>query len=582
MRRICSVVRNHAHFFIVIVVLTVVMTFPTIVYVFKTDVFWVPTSFNRDVYIKFWDVWYGGQILSGQADRFHTELIFFPEGVSLVFHPVFLLYSFVVNALQELMPLSNAFSLCYLLIIISCALSAYIYLLWLFKDKWIALLGATVFGFCSHIYATPHWPEISWIATLPLASYCFHRGIKEHRLALVVLAGGLTGLTSTIVMYHYVVLLIVLGMYIIALGAARWREGSYWRQIILLIAVVVFTSAWRIIPMFQNAGALGEATSWHDLPERSTDLISFFVDDRHPVYGPLAETIFRSPDETRTSRLSFLGFLPLALTAIGLCTKTTRRQMLPWLALCLVFIILRLGSTLNVNGTEFEHIFLPKYYLDRLLPFVFQPFRSADHFMAGARFPLAVLACFGVTALRDRFSSAFRPSVVLVLIAIVGFEYFIPIQDGPSMPGPGGKLTADHVAFAEWLKQEEDQDIALVHLPLGRPNPKFYLFYQTLTGYPQTEASISRTPERAYDYVREHSLLKAWYDRRPVSCDSENRDSYLSALLQLENDGFSHVVYHRDLLDAADIADSFRTANPSYADDYVSIYRVSDLRQSCP
>ena len=129
------------------------MTFPTIVYIFRTDVFWLPTGDNLDVYIKLWDVWYGNQILTGQADRFYTDLIYYPEGVSLANHPLFQLHSFAVTALQVFMPLSNAYSLTHLLIIFSSAGAAYLYLFWLSKDKWLALFGAIVFGFSPQVLA---------------------------------------------------------------------------------------------------------------------------------------------------------------------------------------------------------------------------------------------------------------------------------------------------------------------------------------------------------------------------------------------------------------------------------------------
>ena len=59
------------------------------------------------------------------------------------------------------MPVSNAFSLAYLLIIVFCALSAYVYLHWLFSDKWIALLGAVVFGLSPHVVGHPFHPGIA-------------------------------------------------------------------------------------------------------------------------------------------------------------------------------------------------------------------------------------------------------------------------------------------------------------------------------------------------------------------------------------------------------------------------------------
>lgn len=109
--------------------LTLVLTLPTVSYVLRTDVFWLPTGDSLDVYSNFWDVWYGKLFLIGQADRFYTDLLFYPEGVSLTYHPIFIPHAIVVNALRVFLPMSNAFNLTYLLMTFFCALSAYIYLL---------------------------------------------------------------------------------------------------------------------------------------------------------------------------------------------------------------------------------------------------------------------------------------------------------------------------------------------------------------------------------------------------------------------------------------------------------------------
>ena len=45
-------------------------------------------------------------------------MIFYPEGVSLTYIQVGLIYSSVVIALRQFMPLSNAYSLAYLLLYI--------------------------------------------------------------------------------------------------------------------------------------------------------------------------------------------------------------------------------------------------------------------------------------------------------------------------------------------------------------------------------------------------------------------------------------------------------------------------------
>ena len=97
MKRLIAQLREHRHIFIVVTLLTLVTTFPTIMYVFRSDVFWHPAGTERDVYIKFWDIWYVKQVLAGQADASHTNLMFYPEGTSLAFHPFFTPHIIVVS-----------------------------------------------------------------------------------------------------------------------------------------------------------------------------------------------------------------------------------------------------------------------------------------------------------------------------------------------------------------------------------------------------------------------------------------------------------------------------------------------------
>ena len=78
MRGLRAALTQHRHFLIVVTLLTLVMTFPTVVYLFRTDQFWHPGGDSKDIFIKFWDIWYGSRILTGKADRFYTDLIVLP------------------------------------------------------------------------------------------------------------------------------------------------------------------------------------------------------------------------------------------------------------------------------------------------------------------------------------------------------------------------------------------------------------------------------------------------------------------------------------------------------------------------
>ncbi|MDE2776684.1 MAG: hypothetical protein OXI77_12140 [Chloroflexota bacterium] len=79
MPRTPETLRQHLPVFIIVAILIAVMTFPTIVYVFNTEVFWLPTGKHSDTWMKFWDAWYGWRVLAGEADIRHTDLMFSPR-----------------------------------------------------------------------------------------------------------------------------------------------------------------------------------------------------------------------------------------------------------------------------------------------------------------------------------------------------------------------------------------------------------------------------------------------------------------------------------------------------------------------
>ena len=163
----------------------------------------------------------------------------------------------------------------------------------------------------------------------------------------------------------------------------------------------------------------------------------------------------------------------------------------------------------------------------------------------------------------------------------MAFEYHVPVAPEFEHQDLGRQLVLEEPNFIDWLETEAIENIRLIHIPFGRTNAKYYYFFQVLSGFPQTEGAISRVPDSAYNYIRSNDLLNAWHQQQPVSCQRIDRSAYLAALDQLEADGFSHVVYHPQLLYAEAIKDSFRVAEPSYEDDYVWIFRLNDLRASC-
>lgn len=578
MRQMRRAIREHLHFIVIVTLLTLVLTFPTIVYVFRTDVAWLPTGRSTDVFIKLWDIWYVKQILAGQADRFHTNQIFYPDGVSIVNHPISFLHAIVVNALKAVIPLTNAFNVAHLLIIWMSALSAYVYIHWLFRDKWVALFGAVVFGFSPVVLGKANHTEVSFVATIPLILYGFHRGVQEYRRSYIVAAGLLMGLTSISSLYGYVCAAITVGFAVVAFVFTRWRDKRFWRSVMLLLLTTAISSAWRLYPLMNSTEDLTAALSWHGEFEVRTDLVAYFVNPENPIIGQLADRLIQTASIASFSRISYIGYAPLFLVAIGLFNSGIRRKMLPWFALWIFFLTLRLGSVLQVNGIVYSQIVLPKYFLNKLLPPVFAPFHEADIILMGAALPLAIMTCYGIVALRSRLPSGFWLWVVLLLAGIVALEFYIPPKESI--------IHHSRLKHVHWLAGEDGSDeIRLINLPMGRSNSKHYNFYQVMHGYPHAEGAISRTPDSAFDYIRANPVMNAWHKGSYLSCEGESAEDYQSAIRALADDGFTHVVWHRHIGKGSthdELNEGFLETVPSYSDESVSIYRLSDLRESCP
>ena len=585
MSRFRSMARNQLHFIVVIGLLLIVMTWPAIVYVFDTKSFWLPTD-NRDVWMNLWNAWYGAKVIGGAGDLYFTNSLFHPLGVSLAFHNFNLPHMIVFGTLQSLMPASNAYNLTYLLIILANALSAYIYALYLLKERWLALIAAVVFGFHPFVISHSNQPDLGLIATVPLAIYLWHRGCNERKWRLCALSGIVVGLTAYIGMYIYVCLLLSLGILVLYLAFSQWRARFFWLSVTLLLVLAGTVASVRLYPMLRDSAGLRSALDKNKGHESRTDLLSYFINARHPVSIPAmliergvvdqdAFPFAGAENKLQWSYASYLGYLPLVLIAVGLGKKRLRRKMALWLLLMMPFLILRLGGDLRINDQLLHKVQLPKHYLDTLFPPIFGAFHVTDQFMVGVLLPLAVLASYGLGAILESINRRYRCCVLLLCAAWIAFEYYAPLKST--------FIHDNELEFISWLRAQDDPDsIHIINLPMGRRQSKIYGFHQSISGFPHAEGLAARTPALAYEqYIVPNMILDSWSRRKNIHCTVVNFDRFLSAADQLLGDGFSHIVLHKRERFTDLVADSFDQIPAAYRDDFVSIFRVQDLRDRC-
>lgn len=574
MKRFASLLREHWRILVIGPLAIIVMTWPTLAHVFDASSFWLPTTRN-DIYMLFWDGWYSNLFLSGQVDLYYTDLKFYPPGVSLAFHNFSLPHMILFSGLSNVLPRSSAFNLTYLLLVFATMLAGYLYFQYLLRDKWLSFFGAIVFGTSAFVLSRPATPHVSFVASLPLSLYFLQRGFAEDRVKLLIVSAALIGLTAFSGLYTLVCLLMTVALYLLCFARSRWRRQSFWLKVLTVVLVVGAISILRVFPMLADSAGISSALDKNIGAEVGKDLLGYFVNYENPVTGPLLMSAFGSDIvENGWRQTVYLGYLPLLLVVFGLASARLRSSIWLWLALALVFLSLRLGSTLQVNDVAFEAIRLPKFYLAQIIPQVFQTFWNTDPFFAGAVFPFALLACYGMKTLLRRLPAKRHAAVILIAAGIVAIEYY---QAPDPLVIPDAQM-----AFLSQLRQQNEQNpIRLINLPMGPRESKIYDFYQSYNGFPHVEGRPTRAPASAYGYIESNLLLSSWSRHEFVLCLPWIRDQYRAGLQQLQTDGFTHVVYHHHLDWRDSIPLSFTGVQPTYRDKFVAVYRLAMLEDSC-
>lgn len=570
--RLARGLRPHWLFVVAAPIAIIVMTQPSLAIVADVDSLRVPTA-PSDIFMKYWDAWYGEEMLAGRADFFHTDLLFHPNELSLVFHNFSLPHMLVFGSLQKVLPPVNAYVLTYLLIIAANLLAAYVFLLCLVTRPVVACAGAFVFGMSTFVLKHQEHPDMALIATIPLTLYCLHRALHEGRWRWRLIAGILAGFTAFIGMYVFVCLMMTLGIYALFLAQSRWRDARFWQLLALLLLIAGVISLARVYPMIADRALLGEALDKRGGVERHNDLLMLFVNTDHPLMWRVKAQLFAG------RRLwdygdGYLGYLPLVVIGLCLLRSPRRRQMLPWLVIAALFIVLRLGSVLTIGG-HWTGIPMPKLVLDRLLPWVFEAFWDISNFQIGILLPWAALFCLSLDWLLRALSLRRRvAAVVLVLLAICFENYSHNIWSFSSDP--------ERLDWLDWLESEDDfEDIYLIHLPMGRNQSKQYGYFQTFNRIPHVEGLASRTPSQAYATIEGNLLLNTWRNNESVLCTAENRGDYLRAVDELRELGFTHIVYHRQQLGPLQTFASIDRVPSIFDDRFATIILVEDLPFAC-
>jgi len=555
------------------VMTTILMTYPLFT---RLGGDWVDTG--QDIFMKLWDIWFFDRILTDGQNPFFTNLLFHPIGVDLTYHNLSWTTSLVAWLLIPVTgSILSAYKVTALIGFLATSYGAYLLTLELTRNRFAAWLGGIIYAFAPYRMAhSLNHPDLSQTVMIPIGALLLIKAIRNNSKAAAVGAAAMVAVAAFTSMYLLTFVSLTYGFLILimAIQMRRWLDPDFWRTIVVFGFVVLLLVGIRLLPWLKVPENLSGAIAFGFNPTRSqADLLAFITPSvRHPVFGPFIADVASNFGVSR-GQPPYLGIVPILLTFSALTWTRKWRDVLPWFVIGVFFFLLSLGSILRFNGRLYEDVPVLYPYLDWFLPI-----RGVrvGFFHIGLLLPLAICSSSGLLRWLKALENKPLVKVLLVfgLSLILLFEYWngpyplveLPINDFYAQIG------------------EDDSHFAIVSLPTGRPRSKRRLFYQTFHERPTVFGAISRTPDQAFSYVNQNTLLSLWRSTSALDCQNISSEELDESIHQLLSDDIRYIIIEGDPNSAPlePFTSYFTLIKPFYVNSGITVYELTDLQRSPP
>lgn len=510
-----------------------------------------------------WTFWWVKQALVHGQNPYYTPLIFYPQGVTLLYHNIAWFNIGVWLPLQAVLGGTAAYNITF---IATFALNSFA--MYLLVREWTgtrsaAWIGGLIYGFWPFTQSHYDHPNMILVFWIPLALLFLKRTLERQRKRDAVIAGvclAMIGVTR----WHLLIMGgVIIGLYV--LYACVTQRACRTRRAVSLLALVGVVAGLLLLPVALPV-VVGQLTREHPedifLDEQDTgqtDGLAYLLPPRdHPLSSEATRQLSENLVINQTY-VPFLGYVTLALAILG--ALSNRKQAAFWVLAALVCVLLALGPQLRVNGQLYPDVPMPY----RLVEGLFRVLRKPDRFNVVLGLPMAMLAAFGVQALLQRRQVIrFAGVLAVVLSALILIEYRVA-------PFP-----AVQVEVPAWFNQlaEEPGDFAILDLPMKlETTNKWYMFYQITHGKSLVEGRVARLPREAFTFMESSPFLQ-------VLRQGNRMDPALVGvshqLRQLANAGVRYIVLHKRFARPEQLAAwrAWLTFSPFHEDDEIVVYRT--------
>jgi hypothetical protein len=508
-------------------------------------------------------IWWLAHALQTGQPLFDAPLLAYPDGLNGALLWAYPLQSWPAALFALILPLPAAFNVAALLTLALNGWSVWLLARALTSDPLAALVAGVIFlaypSFQAHLAAG----HTGLLALWPLALYAYAllrlRATDERRwviLSAVLLAMCGWGSTQLLVFIAGP----LTAAFAVALLAERNRRGLL-RLLAAGIGGGVLALAFALPLLLDTLHEPGWVRLQTGVVDYSADLLAVVTPSYlHPLYrgNPLSGAILGIDPFEATA---YVGLFAGGLALLGVWRQRAARG---WLLLALVAWVFSLGPLLRAGGAPLRTT-LEGYSTGIVLPWaalydlpVLNITRTPGRFNFLVGFALALMAAYGVLALRAGLPRRLGTLLALVLIPLIVFDFqfwWQPDAPVPDLPTVDGVVPAAISALAQ-----QDDVRAVFDIPWAHPlAAKEGLWLQT--GHQRPLIAGHMTRQTPVDPAR-LTLLETTLD---------------AALLNAA--GADIIILHREWDDADGVTEAHartRLGEPIYDDERFAVFVVPD------
>lgn len=459
-----------------------------------------------------WALWWTRHALLVLAQNpFFTDYLFYPEGVTLLFHPLDVSDGLLALPLYGLFGGDVSYNFIILLSFALGGWGAYLLALVITGHRPASFVAGLIFTLSPYHFQRVdlghlNLATIQWIPFYTLFLLRFaQRGSKRQALFAIFFL-----VFNALNSWYYVVYCGLLSLAALFWPGLRgWRAGqSRWAgRISFVLGTAGLILSPLLWPMFH---LLGDTTliGAHNPLRHSVDLLSFWVPGPPLAWASWFEPLWISyaGQNREPGASAFIGYTVLILSTIGLIQLRRRRQAVWWLVVGLGFTLLALGPQLQIDGHVLQQR-LPYHWLTTLIP-LFAITGIPGRLVVMTSLALAMLAACGLAALAQ-WQPARRANSLATGPARVGLWLCIGVGILVSLEYLAAPLRLSRTDVADFyhILAADTETYAILDI---KWDANFLMQAQTIHGKPLIGGWLARLPEEQAAYLNQGSLERAF------------------------------------------------------------------------